>query len=97
MFFDDFFGLLGSKKPIFTPDPKNFYFCPYVWSLKAAYILPKNPKIYISAFYDFISSFSTPGMGLNHVLMIFSESWDDFRWNLLFYKIFSTFMVPGGI
>ena len=61
--------------------------------LTAAYILPKNPKIDISAFYDLISSFSTPGMGLNHVLMIFSESWDDFRWNLLFYKIFSTFMV----
>ena len=64
--------------------------------LMAAYILPKNPKIYISAFYDLISSFSTPGMGLNHVLMIFSESWDDFRWNLLFYKNFSTFMVFEG-
>ena len=37
-----------------------------------------------------------PGMSLNHVLMIFSESWDDFRWNMLFYKIFSTFMVPEG-
>jgi hypothetical protein len=28
MFLDDFFGLLGSFKPNFTPDPKNFYFCP---------------------------------------------------------------------
>ena len=61
--------------------------------LTAAYILPKNPKINISAFYDLISSFSTLGMGLNHVLMIFSESRDDFRWNMLFSKNFSTFMV----
>ena len=32
-------------------------------------------------------------MCLNHVLMIFSESRDDFRWNMLFSKNFSTFMV----
>ena len=29
-FFDDFFGLLASKKGSFTPDPKNFYFWPFV-------------------------------------------------------------------
>ena len=32
-------------------------------------------------------------MCLNHVLMIFSESRDDFRWNMHFFEIFSTFMV----
>ena len=35
-------------------------------------------------------------MGLNHFLMIFSESRDDFRWNMHFFKIFSTFMVFEG-
>ena len=35
-------------------------------------------------------------MGLNHVLMIFSESRDDFRWNMHFYEIFYTFMVSEG-
>ena len=45
---------------------------------------------------DFVSSFSTPGMGLNHVLIIYSESRDDFRSDMHFYKIFCTFMVPEG-
>ena len=58
--------------------------------------MTENPKIDISAFYDFISSFSTLGMGLNHVLMRFSESRDDFRWNMHFLGIFSTFMVFEG-
>ena len=40
-----------------------------------------------------IIKFFDPGIGLNHVLMIFSESRDDFRWNMPFSKIFSTFMV----
>ena len=53
----------------------------------------KNPKIALWTEYELVSRFSTPGMGLNHVLMIFSESRDDFRWNMLFSKNFSTFMV----
>ena len=37
MFFDDFFGLLGSKKPNFTPDPKIFYFAPCEGPLRGAW------------------------------------------------------------
>ena len=35
-------------------------------------------------------------MGLNHFLMIFSESRDDFRYDMHFYEIFWRFMVPEG-
>ena len=45
---------------------------------------------------DLMVSFSTPGMGLNHVLIIFSESRDDFGWNMPFYEIFGRFMVSEG-
>ena len=58
--------------------------------------MPENPKIGLMTDNDLVSSFSTPGMGLNHFLMIFSESRDDFRWNMHFFKIFSTFMVFEG-
>ena len=96
MFFDGFFGLLGSKKPIFTPVPKNFYFCTYVWSFNGGLYFVWKSKLGLMTDNDLVSSFSTPGMGLNHVLMCFSESRDDFRWNMYFFKIFSTFIVFDG-
>ena len=64
----------GRKNLFLPPTQKIFIFVLMYGPLTAAYILPENPKIDISAFYDLISSFSPPGMGLNHVLMIFSES-----------------------
>ena len=96
-FFDDFFGLLASKKGSFTPDPKNFLFLA-LWEgpQEEAKIDHRRPKIALWSVYELVSSFSTPGMGLNHFLMRFSESRDDFRWNMHFFEIFSTFMVFEG-
>ena len=97
MFFDDFFGLLGSFKPNFTPDPKNFLFLSFVRAQRGeAKIGLERPKIALRPAYALASSFSTPGMSLNHFLMRFSDSWDDFRWNMHFFEIFCTFMVFEG-
>ena len=86
----------GRKNLFLPPTQKIFIFVLMYGPLTAAYILPKNPKIDISAFYDLISSFSTPGMGLNHFLMRGIDSGDDFRYPMHFYEIFWRFMVSEG-
>ena len=86
----------GRKNLFLPPTQKIFIFWQFYGILgeaRGASIF--GPKIQTSA-YALESRFSTPGMGLNHFLMRFSESRDDFRWNMHFFKIFSTFMVFEG-
>ena len=97
MFLDDFFGLLGSKKGENFPDPKNFLFWPFGRDHRRQVKIGLwRPKMALWPVYALATSFSTPWMGLNRFFMRFSESRDDFRWNMHFYGIFWRFMVSEG-
>ena len=85
----------GRKKPILPPIQKIFHFWAFYGILgeaRGTTILRVKSENRLTLLYQVFR----PRDGFKNFLMIFSESWDDFRWSLPFSKIFSTFMVFEG-